>query len=246
MGMVSFGCALTVGVDRVVAGADFADAFVGTPEAGLEVIVVPLDAPEDVKRFDAPAFFNFHIAGAYDEADTVVVDYIHYPDASLLGALGSGESLAFDDRSQHVSGTLYRARLNLATGSFEQTPMWDGGCEFPRLSAGVEGGRHEHVWVQSEQWQEGVLRFGIARINGQGEVTEHRLPVGQHASEPVMIRAPGGGEEDGVVTVFVYDTMRDHSHVLVLDARHLEPLATIDCGQAIPLRFHGCWVPARS
>lgn len=235
---------LRIDVGRLMEGAGFVDSLVWTPDAGAEVILVPIDAPDEVVRFRVDAHFQFHFASAFEDRGEVVVDYVHYDDARLLGALGDGQGLAFDDPSGHVGGRLHRARIDPVARTLRTAPLWDGWCEFPRISEHVSGARTSSVWVQSEVWRDGVLRFGVSRIAPDGSARHHWLEPGQHASEPVLAQAPGDGELGGSVLVLVYDSVADTSHALVLNAETLDVCARVRFDQAIPLRFHGSWVPA--
>lgn len=242
--LVLFISPLHLVIEKIMQRAPFAERFAWNPEAGTEVIVVPLDAPEAPTRFKTDAFFQFHFAAAFEERSEIVVDYVRYDDAGLLGALGDGRGLSFHDPSRHVGGALHRARIDPAARTFRSEPRWDGFCEFPRIADRAMGGRHEHVWVQSEGWRDGVLRFSVTRIDARGEATHHHLPPGHHASEPVLAQAPGCGETDGSALVLVYDSVADRSYALVLDAHTLEPQARVALTQPIPVRFHGSWVAA--
>ncbi len=244
--LVFFVSPLHLSIEKIMMQAPFADCFVWTPEAGTEVIVVPIDDPDKPVRFKVDPFFQFHFAAAYDDGDEIVVDYVHYGNGDLLGSLGDGADISFRDHQRHVGGKLHRARLNPTARTFKTTPRWDTFCEFPRTAEHTSGSPHQHTWVQSERWQDGVLRFGVSRIDHQGHVQEHVLPPGHHASEPVLAQNPTGAETDGSALVLVYDSVKDCSHVLIFDAETLDVQARVQLTQPIPIRFHGSWMPSAS
>jgi all-trans-8'-apo-beta-carotenal 15,15'-oxygenase len=224
----------------------FADVFRWKPEEGTEVIIVPIDDPNRISRFRVDPFHVFHFAGAFEDGDDIVVDYVRYPDASLLPSLGDGRSLSFDDPAAHVHGTLHRARIDAHRKSFASEPRWDGHCEFPRVACQVEGRRHGQIWMQSSHYQSGALRSSVTRIAEDGATRQHHLEAGMLSSEPVPAQVAGGAETSGSVLITVYDSCDDRSHVRVLDADSLELQAKIPLTQTVPIRFHGSWVPAAS
>ena len=66
------------------------------------------------------------------------------------------------------------------------------------------------------------------------------------ASEAVFVPSgPDAAEDDGWVLSLVYDTERDTSDLLVLNAADFtgEPQAIVHLPQRVPFGFHGNWVP---
>jgi len=222
----------------------FPDLFRWTPADGTEVIVVPIATPDQPVRFRTDPFWQFHFAGAFEDRGEVVVDYIRYPDSSLLHAMGDGREIGWTDSKGHAHGTLHRARLDLANQRLRSEPLWDGQCEFPRIAERQDGDRHDVIWLQSSHYVDGVLRFRISRVDQDGGVRHHDLEPGAYGSEPVPAQAPGAGANEGSVLSLVYDSYTARSHVLVLDAQTLARQARVQLAQAIPLTFHGSWQPA--
>ena len=221
----------------------FTDNFMWTPTDGTEVIVVPIDTPDRPIRFCTDPFCQFHFAGAFEDRGEIVVDYVRYPDSRLLGALGDGTGLSWTDPSTHVHGELHRARIDLAKKQLRSAPLWEGHCEYPRIAEQVAGGRHQHIWLQSSRYVDGVMRFQISRIDEDGASRHHTFAPGELCSEPVLAQSQTGREDDGSVLTLVYDSHTARSHVAVLDARTLSPQVRVQLTQAIPLTFHGSWWP---
>jgi len=213
----------------------FQDNFRWEPDAGTEVIVVPIDAPDAAVRFHTAPFLQFHFAGAYEERGELVVDYVRYEDSALLWSLGDGRRLSLTDVSTRgAGGRLHRARINPATRELRSEPLWNGDCEFPGIGPVVDG-RYRHIWLQSELEVDGALRFQITRLDADGAVLQHTLERGQISSESVLA--------GGSVLTLVYDSFSARSHLLVLDAETLAFQARVMLKQAIPLTFHGSWLP---
>lgn len=68
-------------------------------------------------------------------------------------------------------------------------------------------------------------------------------------AEPVFVRKPGASAEDeGWIMSYVFDSDRNLSEVVVLDARDFagEPLARVLLPVRVPFGFHGGWAPDAS
>ena len=55
--------------------------------------------------------------------------------------------------------------------------------------------------------------------------------------------ASDGMEDDGVVLVQCYDSLRQDSFLLCLDARSMQEIARAYTGMTCPISFHGHWLP---
>lgn len=241
--LIFFIAPVSISIWRHMVGfGDFADKLKWSPALGTEVIIVPIDRPDQPIRFSVEAFFASHFAGAYEEDGHLVIDYIHYPDISLITVLEDGLGMTWTDKSRHVHGALHRARINIAHRTFTTTPRWDGLCEFPHINPAREGGKYQVIWLQTACYIEDCLRSEISRIDENGGVITYTLPPGQFCSEPVPVMPLHSREDEGSILTLVYDCHDQKSHILILDATDLVEQARIQLSQVIPLTFHGSWV----
>lgn len=214
----------------------FQDCFRWTPSAGTEIIVVPLDTPDQPIRFHTDPFMQFHFAGAFEDRGEIVVDYCRYEDGQVLWTLGDGLGMRLTDTGDRVpGGRLHRARIDPVKRTFRSEALWDADCEFPRLGP-IRECRYDTMWLQSQAAVAGELVFQVTRRTEDGTLTHHRLPRGHLCSEIV----PAGSS----LLTLVYDCFSERSHLLVLDQENVEEQARIQLTQAIPLTFHGGFIPA--
>ena len=82
------------------------------------------------------------------------------------------------------------------------------------------------------------MHHRISRLDADGSVHHHRLDRGQLCSEPVRLGA-------GVVSSLIFDSFTQRSHLLLLSEETLTVQATLPMPQAIPITFHGGWMPGR-
>lgn len=201
-----------------------------------EVVVVPLDRPAEVTRFEVPHSWVWHFASARTRGGELVVDYVHYPNASSFTELAR-------TAETFVPGTPHRAVIDLRGRGFRTEPVAACAAEFPRVHPALETGDYREVWLALDDGQ------AIGRLEVEtGAVARHELPAGQRGGEPIPVpkRGPGRGERDVWVLVLAYDPIADRSGVLVFDGARFPdaPVASAWFDHRIPITFHGTWVGA--
>jgi all-trans-8'-apo-beta-carotenal 15,15'-oxygenase len=227
-----------IDIRRALFGAkSFGDIVRWEPERGVEVIVVPLDAPERVSRFTVPAFYQWHFAGVRVRGHELVVHYARYDD------LASFEQLARSGITQR--GMLHEAIVDPIGHTLTSRPLWDGPSEFPVLDPRFEGDTPSEVFVLSELGAESA----IARVDlATGRARTMALGEGRMGSEPIFVpRSEHAAEGDGWLLVLVYDETIDASHLAIFDTARLDDGAIARCHfeTHVPMTFHGVWLPRR-
>lgn len=207
-------------------------------ERGTEVIVVPLADPARVVRWEVGPFFQWHFVNAFEagaSGSTVVVDYIRLPDAASFESFPSDAPWAPFEHAR-----CHRARLDLASRTFDSTELAPVACDFPRIDPRRGGLPHRYVWALAAD-----LRSLVCLDVQSGAVARWRLPDGQWASEPVFVPARGSLRETaGYVLSLCFDRASDRSHLAILDAERFEegPVARVWFEHYLPPTFHGSWV----
>jgi len=214
------------------------------PEAGTEVLVVPLADPTRPIRFACEPFFQFHFSNAFERGGTIVVDFVRYPDFSVnewLGHLPAGEV------RPAAPPSFCRAFLDPRARRVEFETVLDQSCEFPRVAPSVLTRDYRYAWLAAHAGETGGLWDELVRLDVRtGERRSVDLGPGRYPSEPVVVQRPGAAaEEDGWVLSLVYDAAVDRSHLAVIDAAGLEVIARAWFDHPLPPTFHGGFAPLR-
>jgi all-trans-8'-apo-beta-carotenal 15,15'-oxygenase len=230
----------------------FSDNLAWKPELGTEVIAVPIDAPGRAVRFTTDAFHVWHYGNAFERNGEIVVDFVRYPDFESnrwLTELFQGRTGAGASRdTTGVTGSLYRAVIDLDRKRMTASEIWARPCEFPRVAPADDAADYRWLYAAAHAAGDEGLGFQnvIAKVDmTTGAATEYQLPAGQYTSEPVFAPRPGATEhDDGYLLALAYDADRHASACVILDARDLEagPVARAWFDHHIPPRFHGVWV----
>ena len=192
----------------------YSDALAWQPTLGTEVLIIPIDAPASMTRFTVEPFYQWHFASAGESAEAIVVDFVRYPD------FASNESIT------RIGGELVRATI---TGSaMRMEPLADIALEFPHATS-------DAVYAVG-RGRMSPLGDRIVRVAG-GSVVERELTASEVPSEPIHVPGPDGGW----VLSLVYAPAEQASHVAVMTATELRPLARVWFDQPIPFTLHGAW-----
>src|SRR5262249_9689297 len=121
------------------------------------------------------------------------------------------------------------------------------GQEFPRVNETLLGSRHRYgycvelVEVRDSFDSARYLKHDFAA----GTVEEHDFGAGRHPGEFVFVPAERGGEDDGWLIGYVYDSATDRSALEILDAHDFTApaVATVNLPCRVPFGFHGSWIP---
>jgi carotenoid cleavage dioxygenase-like enzyme len=134
--------------------------------------------------------------------------------------------------------------LPLAASSF--------GYELPTinpLQVGKEG-RYAYVnaLVRDEGFIDSVAKLDL-REGGRMEPHSWSVPPGCFAGEAVFVPRGGGGEggreDEGYLVFYVFDSRRQASDLVVIDAQKMgePPLAVVHLPVRVPYSYHGAWTP---
>lgn len=235
---------------RLLFGLDSLDsAMRWAPEQGTDVIIVPLDDPEQVTRFTIDAFFQWHFLNAYERGNEIVVDVVRFPDFESNNWFG--ELIEPHPMNPYVAGELWRVTLDPGARRATSQPCWAHPCEFPRVAPAVESTRHTIAWLAAYGASTGKLVDRLPDAIAKVDVESGRDSLwsngGGVVSEPIFVPRPGARtEDDGWVLTLVYDAASNASNVTVLDACDLSagPLACAWFDHAVPPTFHGAFAPA--
>jgi all-trans-8'-apo-beta-carotenal 15,15'-oxygenase len=226
---------------RLPMGTPFGEALDWRPEAGTEIVIISLDDPSNLRRFKAPAFYQWHFANAFVDGEDIAVDLVRYPDWDTNNWL---QELYQGELTRESMGRVVRATIRGEQVDFEE--IWDRSTEFPVIDPRVEGRRHRVCWVNAHRSAEAARSNPLDRIArvevDTGVVTETDLGPNTYPSEPIFVPRPGGDEGEGVLLSLTYDANAEQSFVGVLDATSLDVHARCILPQSVPQTFHGRFV----
>ncbi|MEM7156780.1 MAG: carotenoid oxygenase family protein [Myxococcota bacterium] len=212
-------------IKRILLGIGSIDTwFRWRPELGAHFLVVPIDQPERVRKVEAPPFWVWHYANAFEDGDDLVLDLSRHKNLDSLAALGGQGEVA--------PPKLHRMRIR-ASNEVESEELSDIPAEFPVVRREEKARRYQSLWgiAQAEP-----SRTGLGRFDLDGGRADTWVPSeGEEATEPVLDTSERWamslvqGREESAVAIFAADAIADG------------PVATVGLGQRFPITYHGVW-----
>ena len=197
----------------------------------------------DVKWFDVPPCFVFHIMNSYEQGENVIVDAARY------------DKLWVKDSSDFFHpARLSRFAMNMKTGKASVQQVHDHAMEFPQVNRNywTRDYRYGYSLVVDEQHDSPELieqaEGGIRKYDLKTGDTDSYLPgPSLTPGEAVFIPASesGGAEDEGYLASYVYDKNTQTSAFCLFDATRVSagPIAKVHLPVRVPVGFHGVWVP---
>ena len=190
-----------------------------------------------VRWLDIDPCYVFHIANAYDVTavgqNSIVLEVVRYPEIW---------------RASSEFGTdaaLWRWKLDLDTGTVQESQLDDRGVEYPRADDRLAGAAARYAVAVGSS---ALVRYDLQRDTA----SEHRFAGPGSHGEPgapgEAVFAPAVGESDelaGWYLTYVYDPVNKSSDLVVIDASDFEgePVARVRLPRRVPHGFHGNWIP---
>jgi len=202
--------------------------------------------------FEIDPVYYSHTLNAYDQGDTVVLEYIGFPAPFHAAGRGTGGPSATG------APTLDRWTIDLRADRVRSARLDDRPQEFPRINESLVSRRHRYAYTASaaEMWRayeavdgacpdEKLTNYLVKHDMPRGSRQSHRFPRGAAVSEPVFVPRRGArDEDDGYVLSYVNDPDRGATDLVILSAQDFggHPLARVQLPGRVPLGFHGSWI----
>jgi beta,beta-carotene 9',10'-dioxygenase len=254
---------LVVAPWRLLAPTDesFIERFRWRPERGTRYHVLDRDSGERVARVEGEPLFCFHHVNAYEVPDSgsppeLVVDMVTFSDAEAIDSLYL-EDLVGEDLDTE-GGSLTRVRLDLDAGDASQERIHPGGIGLPRIAPTARRRPYRYVYGQDTRGQPVTdLPAGVMKVDVETGETTRYVRDGAAFHEPIFVPDPyahgtlpdeGGSaaaahEDAGIVLTILLDRAAERSEFVVLDAADMTELARAPLPHALPLDFHGQFLP---
>jgi len=197
----------------------------------------------DVKWFDIPPCFVFHIMNSFERGDEVIVDAARYD------SLWVKNSHDFFHPAR-----LTRFSMNLRTGHAGVEQLFDRAMEFPQVNRDYWTRSYRYGYsVAVDETNDSPERIaqaegGLRRYDLQtGETDTFLTGPQQEVGEGLFIpaREHGGAEDEGYLATYLYDRHTQTSAFALFDATRLSagPICKVPLPVRVPVGFHGLWLP---
>jgi carotenoid cleavage dioxygenase len=200
---------------------------------GARLGVLRRDDPYgEVRWFDIDPCYVFHVANAYDNGSSIVLQAVRYPE------------LWRDTGGFDADGVLWTWTIDLQTGTVTERQLDDRAVEFPRID--------DRLATLPARYAVSVGHGRLVRYDlTTGDAVEHAFGTVESPGGPgeaVFVPSTAGpaDESSGWYIGYVYDPARDGGDLVIIDASNFaaQPVARIKLPHRVPFGFHGNWVGA--
>lgn len=181
---------------------------------------------------EVPAFFVFHFANAYEENNTIIVDFARHQKLQIA----TGET-------KDKPPVMHRMIINLDNFTTADFPLGSMMAEFPVFNLNYNTKPYRYIYAASDlvlDYFNALIKFDL-KTNSQ-EI--HQFAPQYEIGEPVYVPKPNAqSEDDGYIMLYGYDKSRNTSDLIILDAQKITqaPIAKINLPQRVPNGLHGSW-----
>ncbi|HEY9749218.1 MAG TPA: carotenoid oxygenase family protein [Allocoleopsis sp.] len=226
------------------------------PEHPTRILVIPRRASESMQILETQSGFVFHHANAFEQDGSIYIDSVCYESFPEVEPGSDFREVDFDSLAP---GQLWRFHLDLAGKRVERQLVESRCCEFPFVHPSKAGRPYRYAYLGAAHAATGNAPLQ-AILKVDLESSDRQLwsaaPHG-YVGEPVFVPRSGyneqglpqaemmGSEDDGWVLSLVYDSKRERSSVVILDARDLNqgPVARLHLKHHVPYGLHGSFTP---
>ncbi len=201
------------------------------------------------RTLELPAHFTFHYGNAWEEADgTVHFDHVRYPDAAVVS-----EMFRWIQRGEWRGrfGSLQRVTIP-PSGAIREEPVLDGAiqAEFPQIDRRRTGRHSRKLTLLLRDERAAVARHpyldSLAWVDLESGKLERYAFAPDLLPEEHLFVPHGESEDEGWLLGTCLDFRRGVTQLNVFDAARIAegPRAIARLPYALPLGFHGTFVPA--
>jgi len=221
-----------------LSGRPFIENYKWDPSRGLRFLIIDKDTGKILRTAVTRPLFGFHHVNAYEEDNHVIADVITFKDQTIiselyLDCLRSGAPLK-------AISSLTRFKIPLGESQPISSETLGEGFELPQINGTACTGKpYRFMWGTGIK-TEGGFADRIVKFDLHSRETIEWRKENAYPGEAVFVAAPAAkSEDDGVLLSVVLDAARQHSYLLILDAKTLAELARAEIPHHIPFGFHG-------
>lgn len=192
-----------------------------------------------VAQIPTNPFFALHHANAYDFRDTIVLDVIAYPNASIIPEMAN----KFSHSKLKTKSRFMRYRISLTDHTVQEEIMMNAFVDYPRINEQYTGTRHRFVYLvdpRSATIDNHSEARPIYKIDVETGAVDSWSAHSCSCEEPLFIASPEPvAEDDGMLVSVVADVFNNTSFVIVLDAQTMREKTRYQLPLVVPKGQHG-------
>ena len=219
------------------------------PDLPCRIAVVPKDALDKPRWFDADFAMAYHFADAFERGDEIVVRAARHLDLAEARSPRANLMRGNADAPRPSPPQLVTLTINLRRGDARWRSTGIAPIEFPLFDPRARNEKESILYAPTSLGKcEAPFTNAVTAIDlHRGKQTSHRYGDTIMSEEHVFIPKPGSTKAgQGWLAGSLLDYGKQRSGIAILDAEHVDagPLATAWLDSVFPLGFHGTFSAA--
>jgi len=214
---------------------DFSKYFYWDEKESTQVIIIPINSPDQQVTLEIDPFRVWHFANAYNEGNTIVVDAFKHKNIDVL-------TKPTELDSDIPAPELCRFILSLEDKKVTEEKMPISIAEFPIVNPNYMGKKHRYIWTQTYADNSG--NEGFSRFDTETQKQERWFAPNNHLVSEAIFVPNTNKEQDGWILQLIQDSDIQQSYLAIFDTRNIgsDPIAKVWFDHPIPATFHGIFV----
>jgi len=234
-----------------------ADCLKFQPHKPTQIVIIPRHGDAPVQILPTQSGFVFHHSNAFEQEGCLWIDSVCYESFPAVDPDSDYREIDFDALAP---GQLFRFRVDLAGKTIDRQLLESRCCEFPYVHPSHAGRPYRYAYLGAAHAPQGnaplqaILKVDLTSDDRQLWSAAPHGYVGEpifvpRAAESYQNGLPAatavGNEDDGWVLTLVYDSQRERSDLVILDAQDLNrgPIARLHLQHHVPYGLHGSFTP---
>jgi len=225
-------------MELITSGKPFIQNYHWDENRATRYLVISKENGMVLAELEGSPCFSFHHVNAFERGDEIVVDFLAYPDASIVHHLYL-EELLHDDVPVPLP-KLQRIRLLPTSKQIVEEQLSDTPLELPRINYKTCNGKPYKYLFAPSGTQPGNFLDSLVKLDVDNNNVSTWQEDGCYPGEPVFVEREGAtGEDDGVLLSVVLNAKEPSSFLLILEASSMTEIARATIPQLVPFGFHG-------
>jgi beta,beta-carotene 9',10'-dioxygenase len=188
--------------------------------------------------------FAFHHINAYEQDKHIVIDFLTYPDSSIIDSLYLSNLMKAKNKVEAASFS--RFYVDTTTQLVKKETLFNSQLELPRINYqrfNTSNYRYVYAVGQSNDsiYLDKLIKLDLIDNDVLDWQEDSCFP-----GEAVYIPQNNNAEEDnGIVLSVVLNAKNQNSFLLMLDAKNMQELARATIPNIMPFGFHGQFIRRR-
>lgn len=216
----------------------FSESLDWIPNNGVNYIIVNKYTGEVNKIHSDDTYTFYHIANSFEKNGLLFIDMPIFSEPNEKDLTFRNVSKKGQNLNTYLG--FYRFTINQKTNAVSKEILSDSFIELERINYENNNDNDYQFTYGMSQLATSNFFDRLIKVDVKNKVDLYWHKTNTVPGEPVFVPSPNGrNEDDGIILSVVLEGASEHSVLIVLDAKTMAEIASVQLPQHIPFGFHG-------